>query len=121
MKPGLESLEHRVTPTTVCTANPVYTAECNYLDNLITPSQATVTAVQSGNWSNPAIWSTGRVPTASDVVYIPAGDTVTVNTTGCQALAVANNGTLTWLSTANTSLTVDTITSGMDYAQEGVA
>jgi hypothetical protein len=38
---------------------------------------ATVTAVASGNWSNPAVWSTRQVPGANAIVAIPSGVTVT--------------------------------------------
>jgi hypothetical protein len=118
MKPELETLEHRVTPTAVCEANPVYQAECAYLGNLIPTSAVTLTAVQSGNWSSAATWG-GRTPTANDVVYIPYGDTVTVNNTGATALAVLNNGVLTFATNANTRLTVDTVVSGTDTNSPG--
>jgi Ig-like domain CHU_C associated/Secretion system C-terminal sorting domain len=41
-----------------------------------------VMTVASGDWNNPAIWSTGVVPTCTDGVNILAGHTVTVNATG---------------------------------------
>jgi hypothetical protein len=36
-------------------------------------------ALMSGNWSNPAIWSCGSVPSCGDLIVIPAGITVHVN------------------------------------------
>ena len=41
------------------------------------PAAADTQSVQSGNWSDPATWSAGRIPGASDAVTIAAGDTVT--------------------------------------------
>lgn len=118
MKPELELLEDRITPTAVCEATPTYQAECAYLDNLIPQSAITLRAVQSGNWSNPATWG-GRLPTANDVVYIPNGDTVTVDSTNATALAILNNGLLNFATHANTQLTADTIVSGTDTNSPG--
>jgi hypothetical protein len=118
MKPELELLEDRITPTAVCEANPTYQAECAYLGNLIPQSAVTLTAMHSGNWSNAATWG-GRTPTANDVVYIPHGDTVTVDNTSANALAVLNNGVLTFDPSTNTKLTVDTVVSGTDTHSPG--
>jgi G8 domain len=41
------------------------------------PAAADTQSAQSGDWSDPATWSTARVPGASDAVTIAAGDTVT--------------------------------------------
>jgi gliding motility-associated-like protein len=40
---------------------------------------AIITATATGNWSSPAIWSSGAVPTSTDDVIIAGGRTVTVN------------------------------------------
>lgn len=37
------------------------------------------TALSSGNWSNPAIWSCGTLPGCGDVIEIPAGVLVSVD------------------------------------------
>ena len=39
-----------------------------------------LTAQANGNWSSASTWSPAAIPTNNDVVYIPAGFTVTVNT-----------------------------------------
>ncbi|MEY3238060.1 MAG: hypothetical protein RI883_2161 [Bacteroidota bacterium] len=41
---------------------------------------AICTALGNGNWSNPANWSCGAVPSCGDLILIPAGMTVNVNT-----------------------------------------
>ncbi len=52
----------------------------------------------SGNWDNPSTWSPASVPSATDVVVIGAGQTVTVNSDQTiQSLTVSAGGTLTWL------------------------
>src|ERR1019366_4559902 len=44
-------------------------------------SRATdITATNSGNWSNVAIWNSGTVPGATDDVDVPFGINVTVDT-----------------------------------------
>jgi len=109
-----ERLEVRCTPTVVCNANPTYEAECNYLDNLITPSMITDTAVQSGNWSNPATWSNG-VPGNGANVWIPNGRSVAVDGEEPGSLhSILDNGLLTFATNVNTSLLVDTIVVGTD-------
>jgi len=78
IKLNLEQLESRLTPTTVCNANPIYESECLYLDNLIPLSVITDQAVKSGNWSDPATWSQG-VPGNGANVWVPNGYTVVVD------------------------------------------
>jgi hypothetical protein len=110
----LEELESRVCPTSVCNANPTYQTECNYLNNLVPQSAATVTAVQSGAWSNPATWG-GRLPGNGDNVWIPNGVTVTVDTQEPGALrSILDNGVLTFAANVNTSLMVNTVVVGTD-------
>ncbi|WP_320111174.1 PKD-like domain-containing protein [Draconibacterium orientale] len=58
-------------------------------DEVVLKSGMADCTASSGNWSNPAIWSCGNVPTSSDNVIIPNGVTVTVD-----AAAVANNITI---------------------------
>jgi hypothetical protein len=116
----LEHLELRITPTTVCSANPTYEAECNYLSNLIPASMITDTAVKSGNWSNPATWSNG-VPGNGANVWIPNGIKVTVDGQEPGALhSILDNGLLTFATNVNTSLLVDTIVVGTDNNPTGL-
>jgi hypothetical protein len=49
----------------------------------------------SGNWENPAIWSSGTVPTDASIPSILAGHTVTVNSTAAEASQLNVLGTLT--------------------------
>jgi len=71
----------------------------------------TITAARSGDWSNPATWSAGRVPSAGDRVNIPAGVTIAygeVSSARINALEIS--GRLIFASTSNTRLTVGTVT-----------
>jgi hypothetical protein len=112
----LEQLELRCTPTVVCDANPTYSAECEYLKNLIPANAITDTAVKSGNWSDPTTWG-GRLPGNGDNVWIPIGVTVTVDGQEPGALrSVLDNGLLQFANNVNTSLLVDTIVVGTDDA-----
>lgn len=81
----------------------------------ISGSQATsatgeITSIGSGNWNDPAIWSGGAVPTASDNVTIADGHTVTLNVTTavCYNLTVGQgtSGILTYQATPLASLVV---------------
>ena len=45
----------------------------------IVKSQTTLTAVQSGDWNDPATWDVATIPTVDDEVIIGNGFTVTVN------------------------------------------
>jgi hypothetical protein len=62
-----------------------------------------------GNYSNPASWAGGVVPTLAtlDDVTIVAGDTITIDTTGLGCRRISSlAGTLTWLDGATTEFTV---------------
>jgi hypothetical protein len=53
-----------------------------------------IVAVTDGDWSAAGIWNLNRQPLSTDVVFIPAGRTVWVNTTGLRARNVCVHGTL---------------------------
>src|SRR6266404_142994 len=70
----------------------------------------TVTSVTTGPWSNPATWSTRKVPAVNDRVAIDGGQTVTydaVSDTTIECIEV--RGTLAFKTDANTRLKVVTI------------
>ena len=58
-------------------------------------------SIASGDWENPAIWSTGSAPTASDNPLISIGTTVTVSASPANATSISVSGTLNI--TGNTS------------------
>lgn len=59
-----------------------------------TKAEETTEAVASGNWSNPAIWSTNKVPDSLTVVFL--NDTVTVDIDAkCRSLTVIGPGKIT--------------------------
>jgi hypothetical protein len=72
-------------------------------------AKPTIYSVASGNWSNPATWSLGRVPAAGDIVDIEPGTTVTydVNSTvQLNTLEIQPTGTLTFATNINTEVVV---------------
>lgn len=72
---------------------------------------ATVTAVADGAWSAAATWSTGRVPAAGDKVLIRPGTRVTYDVVSDAPIACIDvEGALLFRTSANTRLTVGTIT-----------
>src|SRR5262249_7073907 len=70
----------------------------------------TVTSVATGEWSNPATWSSSKVPGAGDKVAIDAGHTVTYDVESSVKIGcIEVRGTLTFRTGANTRLRVVTI------------
>ncbi len=59
-------------------------------------SFAQIKSAQTGNWNDPATWTGGKIPTATDDVSVEAGITVTVdvNNAACKNLSI--DGTLTF-------------------------
>jgi hypothetical protein len=70
------------------------------------PSRSTIQSAQSGNWSTPATWQGGLVPTANHVVRVVAGHTVTINDTSALAYTIAVDGKLAFAPSVNTRLKV---------------
>jgi uncharacterized protein DUF4082/Big-like domain-containing protein/PASTA domain-containing protein/G8 domain-containing protein len=69
-------------------------------------TRTSVRSAQSGAWSNPTTWVGGRPPTASDVVRIAAGHTVTIDDTAAAAYTVAIDGKLAFAPGVDTRLKV---------------
>jgi PKD repeat protein len=71
--------------------------------------QPTIVSVSSGNWSNPATWSLGRLPTTGDIVDIMPGDTVTYDINSNAALntlAIQAGASLKFRTDINTQVVV---------------
>ena len=74
-------------------------------------AQPNVTSVANGAWSNPATWSSGRVPGAGDAIQIAAGTAVTYDVVSDASLKCMNvEGTLAFRTDANTRIKVGTVT-----------
>ena len=70
-----------------------------------------IISIASGNWSDPAIWNVGHVPTQFDDVTIADGHSVTIDTAAtCKTLAVGQgtSGVLQYESAVARTLTVTT-------------
>lgn len=65
-----------------------------------------VTSVASGNWTNPAIWSTGVVPGATDAVTVAVGTSVTYDAANAtvSGVTIAAGGMLTFNPGASATL-----------------
>ena len=76
---------------------------------LVRYADVTHTAVASGSWSDPSIWQDGVVPASDARVLIPIGVHVTVNTeSAAEIYTLRVDGTLSFDTTTNTELRVDT-------------
>lgn len=63
---------------------------------IVDPTPTDTFDASSGNWDVPGDWSLSAVPTSSDAVVIPSGDTVTINssTGAASALSITVSGSL---------------------------
>jgi PKD repeat protein len=69
----------------------------------------TVISVKSGNWSDPTVWSTGRLPGTGDIVDVMPGTTVTYDVNSEVALntvAIQASGSLKFRPDVNTNMVV---------------
>ena len=74
-------------------------------------SEPTVTSGNSGAWSDPGIWSTGRTPAADDRVVIAAGHDVAYDAVNDALLdCVEVQGVLTFAADTDTRMRVGTLT-----------
>lgn len=79
---------------------------------LVSMDQATHTVVASGNWSDPAVWENGILPTDSARIVIPENLTLTVDSVlATEFKTIGIDGTLRFATDVDTELRVDTIVS----------
>ncbi len=79
---------------------------------LVSLDQVTHRAVMTGDWTNPATWENGQVPSAGARVHIPVGLKVTVDgIVASEIKTVRLDGTLDFATNVNTELKVDTLVS----------
>jgi hypothetical protein len=117
--PRLELLEARLMLDATAVANAEHIAVFGVEDangvitgGLAPDSAVTVRSIASGNWSNPAIWSTGMVPHNLDNAVVSANTVVTVD--GDESVfgaprTIRVDGRLTFSQHVNTTLLVDTL------------
>jgi G8 domain len=118
-RPNLEMLEHRLMLDATAVANAEHIAVFGISDSngvvtggLVPDSSVTVKSIASGNWSNPAIWSTNAVPKSLDNVLVTTNTVVTVDgdeTANGALRTIRVDGTLRFNPHANTALLVDSI------------
>jgi hypothetical protein len=71
--------------------------------------EPTIQSIGSGAWTNPGIWSDGRVPTQDDVVLIGAKDEVFFNAASTEVRDIRVQGSLIWSAQRSTELIVGNI------------
>ncbi len=80
------------------------------VDALFMPSEATHVAVNDGKWTDASTWSTGSVPGDGALVYVPADVAVVYDADSAAELEMVRvDGTLSWSTTQDTSMSVETI------------
>ena len=112
---SLDKLSDRATNETLSTLvphadNPTLQREHLSTPQLVRYDQITNYAVASGAWSNPATWHNGIVPANGARVLIPIGVHVEVDGMIAARLATVRvDGTLSFVTTHNSELRVDTM------------
>ena len=87
-------------------SNTIYWAICKSIDGCLSPSSnrllvslncTTMQSTQSGSWSNPNIWSCGRIPMSSDITTISVGHIINIPaSTSAFVRNLLNYGTLSY-------------------------
>lgn len=91
-----------VTPTAIITA-------ADTVPRFVT--QPTAISVRSGDWSDPTVWSSGKVPGAGDQVSIADGNVITYSAiSNAHVDAIEISGSLIFSTSVSTRLTVGTMT-----------
>lgn len=89
--------------------DPVLRSEHQAMLELVRADQATFVAERDGAWSAAATWTQHAVPAAGAIVLIPSGRTVTVDGQTAALRAVRVEGKLTFATTGQSTLTLDTL------------
>lgn len=91
-----------ITPTAIITA-------ADTVPRFVT--QPTAISVRSGDWSDPTVWSSGKVPGAGDQVSIADGNVITYSAiSNARIYAIEISGSLIFSTSVSTRLTVGTMT-----------
>ena len=108
--PNYHPAEHMpVGPDGISTADHIVAEAAKFLA-IVPINQATHWTVASGNWSNPAIWRNGIIPSAGAKVHVAAGHTVQFDvemTSDVNWLRI--DGKLNFATNRNTALKADTV------------
>lgn len=86
-----------------------------------TPAATVVTSVAAGgNWSSPATWAGGAVPTSTDAAVISAGTPVVIDTAAvAQSVTIDAGATLNWDATTARTLVVGSSVTNNGIFQSG--
>ncbi len=78
------------------------------------------TGPSSGDWATAGDWSSGAVPNSSSTVYIPAGDTVTIDTANASINSLSDSGSLVVYAYSLTIASASTIAGTLTLEHAGV-
>ncbi|NQY81297.1 MAG: cadherin-like domain-containing protein [Candidatus Caenarcaniphilales bacterium] len=90
--------------------NPAIHEHMSIFNNLVSCSQATVTAIKNGNWFDPSIWDSNKVPETSSHVLIPKDIDVSYGGVSESRLATIRvDGNLNFAPDKDSKIMVETI------------